>query len=295
MTTKDKSSAQANRGVSPMQLAMRRLMKNRLAGFALVVLLLLVLVACFADVIAPHDRDAVNLMNRFGKPSETHLLGADEMGRDVLSRLIYGTQASLLVGLGSTTLSICIGVVLGALSGYFGGWIDQLVMRIVDVFMCFPFFLMAIVIASIIGPSIGTVVFVSGILGWPSLARMVRAEVLSLKQREFVEAARALGLSSFNIIFTHILPNILSVIVVYATLGIASGILGEAGLSYLGLGVKQPQPSWGNMLSAAQNMTALRFYPWLWIPAGVMILVTVLAINILGDALRDALDPKQKV
>lgn len=293
--TEQLTEVKAIRGVSPMRMAMKRLMRNRLAGVALLMILILTAIAFLAPSLTPYDRDAIDLLNRYKAPSAEHLLGTDQMGRDVLTRLLYGAQASLMVGLGSTSVSIVIGVVLGALSGYFGGWIDQLVMRIVDIFMCFPFFLMAIVMASILGPSIYTVVIVSGVLGWTSLARMVRAEVLSLKQREFVEAARALGLTSWDIIVTHILPNIVSIVVVNATLGIASGILGEAGLSYLGLGVKQPQPSWGNMLSAAQNMTALQFYPWMWIPPGIMILVTVLSINIFGDALRDALDPKQKV
>ena len=283
------------RGDSPLKLAGKRLMRNRLAGFALLIILALVVLAVGAQWIAPQDPNKINLLRRYKAPSAENLLGTDELGRDVLSRLIYGTQASLLVGLGSTTVSIVIGVLLGALAGYYGGWIDQVVMRSVDIVMCFPFFLMAIVIAAILGPSIGTVVFVSGILGWPSLARMVRAEVLSLRQREFVEAARALGLTSMKIITSHIIPNIFSVVVVYATLGIAGGILGEAGLSYLGLGVKQPQPSWGNMISAAQNMTVIQFYPWMWVPPGLMILIVVLAINIFGDALRDALDPKQKV
>lgn len=153
-------------------------------------------------------------------------------------------------------------------------------------------FLMAIVMAAVLGPGIRTVMLVSGVLSWPGLARIVRAEVLAIKQREFIEAARALGLSAPSIIWRHILPNVFAVLVVYATLGIAGGILGEAGLSYLGLGVKAPQPSWGNMLHMAQNFTALTSYPWLWVPPGLMILLTVLSINVLGDGLRDALDPK---
>jgi len=258
-------------------------------------ILFFIFLAVFAPYLTPHERDRVNLLARYRPPNEINRLGTDEVGRDVLTRLIYGTRASMLVGLGATSLSIFIGVSLGALSGYFGGIIDNAVMRVVDIFMCFPFFLMAIVIASIMGPSIWTVVFVSGILGWPGLARMIRAEVLSLKNREFVEASRALGLPSHSIIISHILPNIVSIVVVNATLGIAGGILGEAGLSYLGLGVRPPEPSWGNMLSAAQSMVALQFYPWVWIPPGIMVLLAVLSINIFGDALRDALDPKQKV
>ncbi|MGE5654814.1 MAG: oligopeptide ABC transporter permease [Bacillota bacterium] len=282
------------RGLSPWAIALARLRRNHLALGALLIIITLVLVAIMAPFITSFDRDAIDLTKRFLRPSAEHLLGTDEFGRDVFTRLIYGTRASLEVGLVSTLISIVIGLALGAIAGYFGGVMDNVIMRLVDIFMCFPFFLIAIVIASIMGPSITTVMIVSGILSWPSLARMVRAEVLSLKEREFVEASRALGLSSSAIIIHHILPNVFAVVMVYATLGIAGGILGEAGLSYLGLGVKQPQPSWGNMLSAAQNMASLMFYPWLWIPPGLMILTVVLSINILGDALRDALDPKLK-
>ncbi|NLN83221.1 MAG: ABC transporter permease [Firmicutes bacterium] len=283
-----------SKGQSLWAITLTRLFKNKLAIVAFSVIILLILMAIFAPVITSFDPNRINLSNKFQKPDDIHRLGTDDFGRDVLTRLIYGTRASLLVGLASTGISVTIGVTLGALSGYYGGWIDNLVMRLVDIFMCFPFFLMAIVLASILGPSIYTVMIVSGILSWPSLARMVRAEVLALKKREFIEAARALGLNVSSIIISHILPNVFSVIIVYATLGIAGGILGEAGLSYLGLGVKQPQPSWGNMLSAAQNMSSLMFYPWLWIPPGIMIFLTTLSINIFGDALRDALDPKQK-
>ncbi len=282
------------KGLSPWAIAFVRLRRNRLALGALLIVVTLILVAILAPLITSYDRDAIDLTKRFLRPSATHILGTDEFGRDVFTRLIYGTRASLEVGLVSTLISIVIGLTLGAIAGYFGGAMDNVIMRLVDIFMCFPFFLIAIVIASIMGPSITTVMFVSGILSWPSLARMVRAEVLSLKEREFVEASRALGLTPVAIIMRHILPNVFAVVMVYATLGIAGGILGEAGLSYLGLGVKQPQPSWGNMLSSAQNMASLMFYPWLWIPPGFMILTVVLSINILGDALRDALDPKLK-
>jgi peptide/nickel transport system permease protein len=279
-------------GLSPLRVAWIRFKKHKLSLFAAGVILFLILLALTAPLITPYERDAVDPSQRFSKPSAKHWLGTDDMGRDVLTRLIYGAQASLAVGLVSTGISILIGVTLGAISGYFGGVVDNLIMRLVDIFMCFPFFLMAIVMAAVLGPGIRTVMLVSGVLSWPGLARIVRAEVLAIKQREFIEAARALGLSAPSIIWRHILPNVFAVLVVYATLGIAGGILGEAGLSYLGLGVKAPQPSWGNMLHMAQNFTALTSYPWLWVPPGLMILLTVLSINVLGDGLRDALDPK---
>ncbi|MCG8341990.1 MAG: ABC transporter permease, partial [Chlorobiales bacterium] len=192
----------------------------------------------------------------------------------------------------STIIAVVIGVILGAVAGYSGSIVDSVIMRIVDVFMCFPFFLIAIVIAGILGPSIINLMLISGLLNWPSLTRIVRAEVLSLKHCEYIEAAKALGLNARKIIFKHIIPNTLAPIIVYATLAIARGILIEAGLSFLGLGVEQPVPSWGNMLSAAQNFTTLTTYWWVWIPPGFMVLVTVLSINFLGDGLRDALDPK---
>lgn len=279
-------------GLSPLTMAWMRFRKNKLSVYAAAAVIFLIVLAIAAPLVAPYARDTVDLSKRFDKPSAQHWLGTDDMGRDVLTRLIYGAQASLAVGLVSTGISILIGVTLGAIAGYFGGLADNLIMRLVDIFMCFPFFLMAIVMAAVLGPGIRTVMLVSGVLSWPGLARMVRAEVMAIKQREFIEAARALGLTAPSIIVRHILPNVFAVLVVYATLGIAGGILGEAGLSYLGLGVKAPQPSWGNMLHMAQNFTALTSYPWLWIPPGLMILLTVLSINVLGDGLRDALDPK---
>ncbi len=189
-------------------------------------------------------------------------------------------------------ISAAIGVILGALAGYFGGVVDGVIMRIVDIFMCFPFFVIAISLAAILGPSIYNVMLISGVLGWTSICRIVRAEVLSLKTREFVEAARALGVSNWKNITGHVIPNTFSLIIVYATLGIASGILSEAGLSFLGLGVKQPQPSWGNMLASAQSFVALQNRWWQWVPAGLLVFITILAINFVGDGLRDALDPK---
>lgn len=279
-------------GVSPWKIASQKLKRNKLAMFGVVILTSLVFVAIVAPLITPYDRDFINMSKIYQEPSANYWLGTDELGRDVFTRLIYGTRISMSVGIVSTVISVLIGVVLGAVGGYKGGTVDLIVMRIVDIFMCFPFFLIAIVIAGILGPSIWNLMFISGILSWPRIARIVRAEVLSLKHREFIEASRALGLNSRKIIFKHIIPNILAPIIVYATLGIAQGILSEAGLSFLGLGVEQPVPSWGNMLSAAQNFSTLTNRWWLWVPPGLMVLLTVLSINFVGDGLRDALDPK---
>ncbi|MBU5439390.1 ABC transporter permease [Tissierella sp. MSJ-40] len=288
------SKVQGEEGTSLWKIGAKRLIKNKLAVFGIVVLSILIILSVLAPVITPYDRDETNLTNTYQKPSKEHWLGTDELGRDVFTRLIYGGRVSLSVGLVSTSISVIIGVLLGAIGGYYGKVVDNIIMRIVDIFMCFPFFIMAITIAAILGPSIWNVMIISGILSWPSIARIVRAEVMTVKEREFVEASKALGLTPIEIIFRHILPNVLAVVIVYTTLGIASGILSEAGLSFLGLGVKQPQPSWGNMLSAAQNLRSLRLHWWLWVPPGLLVFITILSINFLGDGLRDALDPKLK-
>jgi peptide/nickel transport system permease protein len=282
------------KSLSPMGIVYKRLTRNKLALIALFIMILLSTTAIIAPLLTPYDRDQIDMANSYQKPSTEHWLGTDDLGRDTFTRLVYGGRVSLSVGLVSTAISLIIGVFLGAIAGYSGGWVDNLIMRIVDVFMCFPFFVIAIAIAAVLGPSIYNVMFISGILSWTKICRIVRAEVMSIKGREFIEAAISLGLESREIIVKHILPNILAPIIVYATLGIAVGILSEAGLSFLGLGVKQPQPSWGNMLAAAQSLRSLRLHWWLWIPPGMMVLITILSINILGDGLRDAFDPKLK-
>jgi peptide/nickel transport system permease protein len=270
----------------------QRFLRNRLAVFGLIILLILSFAAIFAPLLATHSLEELDLKNTNSPPSPIHILGTDEVGRDTYSRLLYAGRVSLSVGIVSTMISAAIGVILGALAGYFGGVVDGVIMRIVDIFMCFPFFVIAISLAAILGPSIYNVMLISGVLGWTSICRIVRAEVLSLKTREFVEAARALGVSNWKNITGHVIPNTFSLIIVYATLGIASGILSEAGLSFLGLGVKQPQPSWGNMLASAQSFVALQNRWWQWVPAGLLVFITILAINFVGDGLRDALDPK---
>lgn len=281
-------------GLSPIQIALRKLFRNKLAVVGFVILLLIVILSLFAPLLSSYGRDQIDLGANYAAPSAEHILGTDEVGRDVFTRLLYAGRVSLSVGLISTSIAAVIGVLLGAIAGFYGKKADFVIMRVVDIFMCFPFFVIAIAIAAILGPSIWNVMIISGCLGWTSIARMVRAEIFSLKEREFVEAAKAIGLSSWNIIFKHLLPNCMAVIIVYATLGIASGILSEAGLSFLGLGVEMPVPSWGNMLSAAQSLNSLTNRWWLWIPPGVMVLVTILSINFIGDGLRDALDPKTR-
>jgi peptide/nickel transport system permease protein len=278
---------------SPLAIGFMKLRKNKLAIFGLIMLTLLTLAAVFAPLLATHERDKTNLREMYAPPSKEHILGTDELGRDVYTRLIYGARVSLSVGLFSTAIATLIGVTLGSVAGYFGGIIDGIIMIVVDIFMCFPFFVIAIVVAAIMGPSVWNVIVITGILTWPTIARIVRAEVLSIREKEFVEAARALGLTPIQIIIRHIIPNTLGVTIVFATLGVAHGILSEAGLSFLGLGVKQPMSSWGNMLAAAQSVRSLTLHWWLWVPSGLLVVATILSINFLGDGLRDALDPKQ--
>jgi peptide/nickel transport system permease protein len=278
--------------LTPSKIVWNKFKKNKLAVFGIIILVLLILLSIIAPIISPFGRDTIDLLNIESAPSISHILGTDELGRDVFTRLIYGGQVSLSVGVLATIIKLVIGITLGSIAGYFGGITDKVIMRFVDIIMCFPFLVIAITIASILGPSIWNVMIIIGILGWTGIARIVRAEILSLKEREFIEAAKALGLDSKDIILKHVVHNIYAPIIVYGTLGIAQGILSEASLSFLGMGVKQPQPSWGNMLSAAQNMRVLQSEWWLWIPPGLLVFLTIISINFLGDGLRDAFDPK---
>lgn len=272
-----------------------RFLKNKLAAIGFCLLIIFVLAAIFAPFLSSYGRDSIDLLNIESQPSLKHLFGTDELGRDVFTRLLYGGRISLGIAVSATVLQLLIGVTLGCISGFYGGWIDNAIMRIVDTIMCFPFFVIAITVAALAGPSVWNVILIIGLLQWTGVARIVRAEILSIKQSEFIEAARAMGLNSFEIIINHLLPNTLSPVIVNATLAVAQGILMEAGLSFLGLGVKQPEPSWGNILSAAQSMRVLQYEWWLWIPAGVLVFLSVLSINFVGDGLRDALDPKMNI
>ena len=273
----------------------KKFLKNKLAVIGFSILTIFVLASIFAPLITSFDRDSIDLMNIESAPNSLHILGTDELGRDVFTRLLYGGRVSLGVALCATVIQLLIGVSLGCISGFYGKLVDNVIMRGVDIVMCFPFFVIAITIAALFGASVWNIILIIGCLQWTGVARIVRSKILSLKQNEFIEAARAMGLSNFEIIIKHLLPNVLSPIIVNATLNVATGILMEAGISFLGLGVKQPQPSWGNMLSAAQSMRVLQYEWWLWIPAGLFVFLSVLCINFVGDGLRDALDPKMKI
>lgn len=276
---------------SYIQMISKRFLKHRLAVVGLIAFILIGLIAIFAPWIAPYN--PYDVSESFGAPpSADHLLGTDQVGRDVLSRLIYASRVSLMVGIGAVLIYVAIGTTLGAVSAYFGGWVDMLFMRVTDVFMSFPTLMIILVVVSVLGPSLTNVILILGFLGWPPVARLVRGSVLTLKQMDFVKASVALGFSTWRILFIHILPNALAPILVHATFGMAGAIIIEASLSFLGMGVQPPTASWGNMLTDAQSLTVLTSQPWLWVPPGIMIVFAVLAINFVGDGLRDAMDPK---
>ncbi|MBA2521616.1 MAG: ABC transporter permease [Chloroflexia bacterium] len=261
-----------------------------LVGLAFIGLLLLV--AIFAPLIAPYSPTEVATRLRGDPPSAAYVLGNDAVGRDILSRLIYGTRVALMVGLGATAIAVTIGVTVGATAGYFGGWVDAALSRLVDTLMAFPTLALLITLAAVLGPSLITVIVAIGTTVWASYARVVRADMLSLRERDYVLAARAAGARDGRIIFGHMLPNVLGPIVVLGSLSVGSIIILESALSFLGLGIQPPNPSWGGMLS--DGRAYIRQFPHIAVAPGVLITVTVLAFNLIGDGLRDALDPRQR-
>ena len=269
----------------------RRFRRHRLAMVGATILFVLTVGAVFAPLIAAHGPYSVDLSAYRLGPSLDHPLGTDSAGRDVFSRLLHAGRVSLSVGLVAVSIYTVIGVILGAIAGFYGGWLDSTIMRLADVFLSFPTLIIIITLASVLGPSIYNVMLAIGLLGWPPIARLLRAELLSLREREFIYGARTIGCSNPRLIFRHLLPNAMAPVIVAATFGIAYAILIEAGLSFLGLGVQPPTPSWGNMLTDAQSLTVLESMPWLWLPPGLLIALAVLSINFIGDGLRDALDP----
>jgi peptide/nickel transport system permease protein len=269
----------------------RQFRKHKLAALGLVIIAILILCAIFAPLIAP--RSPYQIGREFeAPPGREHFLGTDQVGRDVFSRLIYASRVSMSVGMGVVLLSTLLGVFLGLQSGYFGGAVDMIIMRVADVFMSFPSLILIMVITTIFGPGLDRIIFVMGILGWPSVARLVRGNILAIKQMDYIKSAVTLGLKNRRILLLHVLPNTISPILVQATFGIAGAIIMESALSFLGLGVNPPVASWGNMLTDAQSLTTLTARPWLWAPPGLMIFVSVLSFNFVGDGLRDALDPR---
>ncbi|MCL0089124.1 ABC transporter permease [Dehalococcoidia bacterium] len=265
----------------------RRLKKHRLAMIGAAIILALVLIAVLAPFIAPHDPIEQNLEHRLLSPNTEYLLGTDNLGRCILSRLIHGTSVSLQIGVMVVGIAAFVGVTLGLIAGYRGGLTDELIMRIVDILLAFPGIILALAIAGILGPSLYNIMLALAVVGWTSYARVVRGSVLSVKEKEFVEAAQALGAGEVRIMFRHILPNVTAPVIVMATLGMAHVILAAAALSFLGLGAQPPTPEWGSMLNDGRAF--MRSAPHLTIFPGLAIMVTVLAFNFLGDALRDIL------
>ncbi len=273
-----------------MQTVMRRFRAHHLAKISLVILVVVGLAALFAPVVAPYDPDAI--VGTFsGAPCKEFILGTDQIGRDVFSRLLYATRISMLVGILATVISTVIGVVLGLIAGYFGGVADMILMRFTDMVMSFPYILLVLVAAAIFKPGLWSIILILGFVDWPGVARLVRGNVLSLRETNFVKGNVVAGMPLRHILFSEILPNTVAPILVYATSVMAISMLDEAALSFLGMGVQPPMASLGNMLNGAQSITVLTSQPWLWLPPGIMIVVLVVSINFVGDALRDAFDP----
>ena len=271
---------------------LKRLLKNFAFTAGLLLTVVLIVVAIAAPLLAPYDPDSQDTAHRLEPPSKAHLLGLDDLGRDVLSRILYGARVSLRVGFSVVILASLVGVTLGAIAGYFGGWVDTVVMRVCDILLAFPGILLAIALVAVLGPSLNNVIIALSIIGWVGYARLVRGQVLKVREMEYVTAAKALGAKSPRVIVLHVLPNVMNPVIVMATLGLAGAILAEAALSFLGLGVQPPTPSWGAMLTSGRLYLGLANH--LAIFPGIAIMLAVMGLNVLGDGLIDALDPKYR-
>lgn len=272
-------------------LAWRSLKKSKMALFGLAIVLTLLIVAAFASFIAPYDPYKVNIEKVVASPSPDHIFGTDYLGRDIFTRVVYGSRISLQVGFIAMLISVIIGTLLGAISGYFGGWVDHVIMRVTDVFFAMPAPLLAIAVMAIFeNPSTSKIFVVLGLIGWTGIARLIRGKVLAVKEEEYTQAAVALGAKTPRILFRHVLPNSLAPLIVAATVNVAGNILTEAWLSFLGIGAQPPIPSWGQMITEGQSYLTTK--PWVCIFPGLAIFFTVLGFNLFGDGLRDALDPR---
>jgi peptide/nickel transport system permease protein len=270
----------------------KRFRKNKLALTGAFIVIFLFFAALFAPWLSPYDPGQINIKKILQDPSAEHIFGTDQLGRDVFSRMLGGSRISLLVGFVAVGIASLIGVFLGALAGYYGRWVDNLIMRFVDIMLCFPTFFLILAVIALLEPNIWNIMIIIGITGWMSVARLVRAEFLSLKERDYAVAEKALGARDFRIIFLHILPNALAPVLVAATLGVAGAILTESALSFLGIGVQPPTPSWGNILTAGKDNIQIAW--WLSLYPGLAILITVLGYTLLGEGIRDAIDPRLK-
>ncbi len=276
--------------------AVLRFFRHKLATLGMVVLVVITVLCVFVPILGPSNLAFDLNYTAINKPPTTeHLLGTDSLGRDVLMRLMLGGRVSLTVGFFAAVISTLIGVTLGAVAGFFGGKADSIIMRFTDTMMCFPFLVICMVLVSILGSGLQNTMLAIALLKWTNAARITRGEILYLREKQFIEADRALGINRFKTLFAHILPNAVSPIIVNTTFTMADTIMTESSLSFLGLGVSLPAPTWGNMLRDASTMFILKTQPWLWVPPGVAIALTVLAINFIGDGLRDALDPRMNL
>ncbi len=288
----DLQGAKRVRSQSPTAQAWRRFRHHPLAVIGLITFAIILALTLFAPVITQYGPSELNLADKFQPPSREHLFGTDRVGRDIFSRTLYGGRVSLAVGFSAASLTIIIGVLIGATSGYYLNWVDQVLMRFTDVVMTFPRVVVILTAAIYLGQSIGSVIFLIGIFSWPEVARLVRGQVLSLREQQFVLASRSIGAGDYRLITAHVMPLVIAPLLAAVTFSVNSAILLEAGLSFLGVGVPLPTPSWGNMMETARSLDVLQDGPWMWIPPALMILATVLSINFIGDGLRDAVDPK---
>lgn len=272
----------------------QRFRKHKMAVVGLIFMIIVFAIAVFAPWLGTIDPTKTSLMDSLKPPSREHWLGTDLSGRDIWSRMAYAARISLIAGVGSTIIASVIAIILGTVAGYYGGFVDNAIMRTTDVIMCIPDLIIIMALVSVLGPGLLNIVIAIGILGWTGKTRILRAQILAVREKEYVTAARCSGASNRRIMIRHILPNSFTPILVAATLSVAGAILTEASLSFLGFGILPPSPSWGEMLNGARSLTRLQENPWIWMPPGIMILLTVLAINFIGDGLRDSLDPRQK-
>jgi peptide/nickel transport system permease protein len=275
---------------SPKTLFLKRFKKNKLAVAGGIIVMCLFFIAVLAPLVSPFSPNEIDRKEILEPPSLKHPLGTDDLGRDLLSRMIWGARVSLAVGFVAVGIATCIGMILGALSGYYGGWTERIIMRFIDIMLSIPTFFLILAVIAFVGPSIWNIMIVIGITSWMGVARLVRAEFLSIKEREYVLAAKALGASNMKIIFRHIMINSLAPVLVSAVLGVASAVLVESALSFLGLGVQPPTPSWGNILTLGKDNIEIAW--WLSVYPGLAILITVLGYNLLGEGIRDSIDPR---
>ena len=271
----------------------QRFINHRLAIVGSIIILIIVFLAVFAPLLTPYAHDEINLKNKYLRPSAAHILGTDRIGRDLFTRIIYGARVSLTVGIGGVAIAAGIGIILGGISGYVAGKFDRVLLKVSEIVISFPPLILILMLVAIVGQSLRNIILIFGFTGWVGFYRLVRARFLSIREEEFVEALKAFRVSKISIMFKHMLPNTLGPITVSITLSLAGMILREAGLSFLGLGIPPPTPSWGNLMIAAQSINVVRNHPFVWIFPGLFISITVLSINFIGDGLRDALDPHQ--